>query len=224
MGAYGYVMASNYNSRPRGAEVLVDGDRYAVATARETYEDLVHLEQDDPEWRDGLMRVGLMADSHDRIPAVAEFVRLMQAAGVSMLLHAGDYCAPFALRPIEEASMSLAGVFGRNDGDTQGLLAKATAGFGAELFEGPHSFELGGQRILVVHDIGDVQPRSIEAHSIVVHGFTHQQEMKYARRHADRESRRGVRLAVRHARRPPSSTSTTKKVEFLSLDPAHWTT
>ena len=53
VGAYGYVMASNYNSRPRGVEVLVDGDRFAVTTARETYEDLVHLEQVDPQWRTG---------------------------------------------------------------------------------------------------------------------------------------------------------------------------
>ncbi len=53
VGAYGYVMASNYNSRPRGAEVLVDGDRYAIVTARERYEDLVQLEQADPEWRRG---------------------------------------------------------------------------------------------------------------------------------------------------------------------------
>ncbi len=52
VGAYGYVMASNYNTRPRGAEVLVDGDRFAVATARERYEDLVHLEHEDPQWRD----------------------------------------------------------------------------------------------------------------------------------------------------------------------------
>ena len=65
------------------------------------------------------MRVGLMADSHDRIPAIAEFVQLMQAGGVSMLLHAGDYCAPFALRPIEEARMSLSGVFGRNANGAQ---------------------------------------------------------------------------------------------------------
>jgi diaminopimelate decarboxylase len=50
-GAYGYVMASNYNSRPRAAEVLVDGDRYAVVTARETYADLSRLEVDSPEWR-----------------------------------------------------------------------------------------------------------------------------------------------------------------------------
>jgi diaminopimelate decarboxylase len=53
VGAYGYVMASNYNTRPRGAEVLVDGDRYAVVTARETYDDLVRLELDHPEWRKG---------------------------------------------------------------------------------------------------------------------------------------------------------------------------
>jgi len=51
VGAYGYVMASNYNTRPRGAEVLVDGDRFAVVTARERYEDLVHLETADPDWR-----------------------------------------------------------------------------------------------------------------------------------------------------------------------------
>ena len=53
VGAYGYVMASNYNTRGRGVEVLVDGDRYAVVTVREDYEDIVRLEQDDPEWRDG---------------------------------------------------------------------------------------------------------------------------------------------------------------------------
>jgi diaminopimelate decarboxylase len=51
VGAYGYVMASNYNTRGRGAEVLVDGDRFAVVTARETYDDLMRLEVADPEWR-----------------------------------------------------------------------------------------------------------------------------------------------------------------------------
>ena len=51
VGAYGFVMASNYNSRPRGAEVLVDGDRFAVVTRREDYETLVQQEVDEPEWR-----------------------------------------------------------------------------------------------------------------------------------------------------------------------------
>jgi putative phosphoesterase len=124
------------------------------------------------------MLVGLIADTHDRLPAIAELVRQMQAAGVGMVLHAGDYCSPFALRAFEEAHMSLAGVFGRNDGDPQGLVTRAQSAFGAELFESPHSFEIGGRRILLVHDIGDVNKRSVSSHEIVIHGSTHQQEMK----------------------------------------------
>jgi diaminopimelate decarboxylase len=50
-GAYGYVMASNYNTRGKPAEVLVDGDRFAVVTERETYEHLVMEEVLEPEWR-----------------------------------------------------------------------------------------------------------------------------------------------------------------------------
>jgi len=61
------------------------------------------------------MRVGLIADSHDRVPAIAELVSQIQAAGAGMILHAGDYCAPFSLKPFEDAHLSWAGVFGRND-------------------------------------------------------------------------------------------------------------
>ncbi len=43
-GAYGFAMASNYNARPRPAEVLVSGDRFSVIRARETYEDLIRGE------------------------------------------------------------------------------------------------------------------------------------------------------------------------------------
>lgn len=51
VGAYGYVMSSNYNTRPRGAEVMVDGSRFAVVTAREEYDDLVRTEVAHPTWR-----------------------------------------------------------------------------------------------------------------------------------------------------------------------------
>lgn len=49
-GAYGFVMASNYNSRPKPAEVLVDGEKFAIITRRESYEDLVRNESA-PTWR-----------------------------------------------------------------------------------------------------------------------------------------------------------------------------
>ena len=43
-GAYGFSMASNYNSRMRTAEVLVDGSDYHIIRRRETFDDLVQCE------------------------------------------------------------------------------------------------------------------------------------------------------------------------------------
>lgn len=43
-GAYGFSMSSNYNSRPRVAEVMVKGDQYYIIRERETYEDLTRGE------------------------------------------------------------------------------------------------------------------------------------------------------------------------------------
>jgi diaminopimelate decarboxylase len=43
-GAYGFAMSSQYNGRPRAAEVLVKGDRFAVVRQRERVEDLLHGE------------------------------------------------------------------------------------------------------------------------------------------------------------------------------------
>jgi len=124
------------------------------------------------------MLVGLMADTHDRIPAVANLLAQMRAKGATMVLHAGDYVSPLVLKPFEDLHMTLAGVFGRNDGDREGLLSRAGAGFGLELFESPHSFDVTGKQILLVHDIADVSMRSVAAHAVVVHGHAHLQSMK----------------------------------------------
>src|SRR5688500_17358248 len=167
------------------------------------------------------MRVGLMADSHDRIPAIAELLRQMRESGATMVLHAGDYVSPLILKPFEDLHMTLAGVFGKNDGDHQSLQSRASAGLGLELFESPHSFEVAGHQILLAHDIGDVQKRSLKSHSVVVHGFTHQQSLKV----------QGDSVLVN-----PGETCgwiygvpggalldlDTKKIDFLSLDGPQW--
>jgi diaminopimelate decarboxylase len=48
-GAYGFSMSSNYNARPRAAELLVDGERVHVARRRETWADLVRGEKPLPD-------------------------------------------------------------------------------------------------------------------------------------------------------------------------------
>ena len=49
-GAYGFSMSSQYNSRRRAAEVMVDGDRWGVVRAREAMDDLIRGEVTEPQW------------------------------------------------------------------------------------------------------------------------------------------------------------------------------
>jgi putative phosphoesterase len=167
------------------------------------------------------MKVGLMADSHDRIPAIAELLRLMRERGATMVLHAGDYVSPLSLKPFEDLHMTLAGVFGKNDGDHQSLISRAQAGIGLEIFESPHSFSVGGHQILLTHDIADVQKRSVKSHSVVVHGFAHKQSLR----------EEGGTLVVNPGEScgwlygTPGAALldlNTKKVEFLTLDGPQW--
>lgn len=53
-GAYGFVMSSNYNSRPRAAEVLVDGGCWGLVRERESLEDLMAAERtlEETDWRE----------------------------------------------------------------------------------------------------------------------------------------------------------------------------
>lgn len=48
-GAYGFTMSSNYNSRPRAAEVMVDGDQVHLVRERECFADIIRGEQRLPE-------------------------------------------------------------------------------------------------------------------------------------------------------------------------------
>jgi hypothetical protein len=168
------------------------------------------------------MRIGVLSDTHDRVPAVEEFLREFAQRGATLVLHAGDYCSPFSLRPFRGAAMPLLGVFGRNDGDHAGLDAAAAAlPAGGELYAGPHSVEVDGHTVLLVHDPADVPTRSLEAHTVVVYGCSHEAEM----------SERGGALLVNPGEAcgwlhgtPQAAVLDldARRVEFLTLTDGRW--
>ncbi|MBX9929313.1 MAG: metallophosphoesterase [Gemmatimonadaceae bacterium] len=169
------------------------------------------------------MLVGVLSDTHDRVPAVAALLAKFNERGVGLVLHAGDFCSPFSLLPFQDAGVALAGIFGRNDGDHEGLRAIAQQGMGHELFESPHSLTIGDHKVLLVHDITDASDRSIAAHDVVVHGHLHRQEMKT----------RGNTLIVNPGEAcgwlhgSPGGALIdlqTKHVEFVKLDGPEWQT
>ena len=72
-----------------------------------------------------------MAEIGEAVSLLGEF----QQRGVEMVLHAGDYCAPFALRPFQDYAAPMVGVYGRTDGDREGLKSIAAQALACELFE-----------------------------------------------------------------------------------------
>lgn len=67
------------------------------------------------------MRIGILADTHDAVPATRRAIEIFQSAGVDRLIHCGDYVAPPTVDELDEFPVD--GVLGNNDGEIQGLTA-----------------------------------------------------------------------------------------------------
>lgn len=118
------------------------------------------------------MNIGLISDSHDNLPKIKKAVQLFQKKNVQLILHAGDYVAPFSLAPLKRSGIEFIGVFGNNDGERQGL-TKMSEG---RIKEGPLVFEKFGRRIALNHRLEKISKS--EKYDFVFYGHTHNSEIK----------------------------------------------
>lgn len=117
------------------------------------------------------MKVGIISDSHDDIPAVRQAVGIMKERGCGFLIHAGDLCSPFIARIISESGLDHAAVFGNNDGDK--LVLSRTMDIAAA----PRRIVVDGQSMVIFHEpfINDcLDPSRVD---VLVYGHTHIQEV-----------------------------------------------
>ena len=118
------------------------------------------------------MKLGVMSDSHDNIPNVKRAVALFNEIGVELVVHAGDFIAPFSIDPLADLNCRVVGVFGNNDGERV-VLAKKFAAIG-EVHPNLASASLGDKTIAVMHypELAIPIAKSGE-YDIVVYGHTH---------------------------------------------------
>jgi len=70
------------------------------------------------------MIIGIFGDTHDHIPYIRKAVEVLAHEEAGIVLHAGDYIAPFVIPEIAKAGVPVVGVFGNNDGDCPLLLTR----------------------------------------------------------------------------------------------------
>jgi hypothetical protein len=122
------------------------------------------------------MLVGIMADTHDRLPMLDKAVRSLNEEGVELVLHAGDYIAPFVVSHFKPLKADLIGVFGNNDGDKE-LLRKKFANIGADIRGDFAEIIIDGVKMAMLHGHEEGLLRSligVDGYDVVVHGHTHE--------------------------------------------------
>ncbi|MCH7526345.1 MAG: metallophosphoesterase [Planctomycetes bacterium] len=115
------------------------------------------------------MLVGVISDTHDRLPMIDRALRLFEKRGVEAMIHSGDLIAPFAARRLLAYKGPLHVVYGNNDGERAGLKEALP-----QVVDGPLFVELGGKAILVHHFIEWCKPEEIRRADIVISGHTHE--------------------------------------------------
>ncbi|QYZ79740.1 metallophosphoesterase [Methanofollis formosanus] len=97
------------------------------------------------------MRIGIMADTHDCLPLVERAVEVLNREGVGLVLHTGDYVAPFTMKALERLEAPVIGVFGNNDGDREALRKTALDGGNVDLRGDCARTSVGDLSIGLVH-------------------------------------------------------------------------
>ena len=117
------------------------------------------------------MKVGVISDTHDRMPTFRRAIALFQRLEVGAIFHAGDYVAPFAAKLIAHDVLTtpLHCVYGNNDGERRGLKAVLP-----NVEDGPLRVELGGRTIVMHHFIDWLQPQDRRDVDVVITGHTHE--------------------------------------------------
>lgn len=122
------------------------------------------------------MIVGLMADSHDNLFRIRDALDFFKEKRIELLLHTGDYVAPFAIKELKKLSCPFIGVFGNNDGEKEGL--KEAIGQMGEIHSPPFSLQREKRKILLLHDPQEVNSLKINQYDLIVYGHTHKAKIR----------------------------------------------
>ena len=117
------------------------------------------------------MKVGVISDTHDRLPTFRRAVAMFERLGVEAILHAGDLIAPFAAKLIaaDAVKVPVYCVYGNNDGEKAGLKKVLP-----QIVDGPLRIELAGKTIVMHHWIDWLKPNEMAGADIVITGHTHE--------------------------------------------------
>jgi hypothetical protein len=122
------------------------------------------------------LQIGILADSHDCLPRIKDVIDRLNSEPIELVLHAGDYSAPFVTDYYKALKPRMIGVFGNNDAEKIKLRDRF-AEAGHEIRGRFADVRADNLRIALTHGDEDDLLRSLTScggYDVVVFGHTHQ--------------------------------------------------
>lgn len=121
--------------------------------------------------------IGIMSDSHDNLHAIRRAVRTFNDADCDLVVHAGDFIAPFAAKELGNLNCSVKAVFGNCDGEKKGL-RKAFRSLG-EIKEEPSIFSHSNLNFFLMHVHFSIDSYLASGkYDVIIFGHTHKTEIR----------------------------------------------
>ncbi|MDH5794872.1 MAG: metallophosphoesterase [Candidatus Bathyarchaeota archaeon] len=125
------------------------------------------------------MRIGIIADTHDRLPLIDKAVQKLNEEEVELVLHAGDFIAPFVASNFRPLKAKMIGVFGNNDAEKD-LLRREFDAIGAQIRGRFAQITVNHLKIALLHgeEMSLLEALiNTDSYDVVVYGHTHQAEV-----------------------------------------------
>lgn len=126
------------------------------------------------------MRIGVLSDIHDNLPALQAALDTFRSEGVETLLFLGDFCSPIPARELAGYDGKIHAVFGNGDGDRFAIARFASEQAPNLHLHGEHAeLELDGRRIALTHYplYGSALARTGD-YDAVFSGHTHERHLE----------------------------------------------
>ncbi len=125
------------------------------------------------------MIIGIISDTHDRLPYIEKAVERLKEEWVKLVLHGGDYISLFTAKPFAELDVPMIGVFGNNCAMTKEL-KEGYAKVGCDIRGYFAEVEADGLKIALTH--GHIKSEVDKAmngdYDVVVQGHSHRSSIK----------------------------------------------
>ena len=122
-----------------------------------------------------------MSDTHDNLKNLDKAIKVFKEMNVELVIHCGDYIAPFSAKKLVDSGLKVIGIFGNNDSE-KALIYAIAKEKGADISSDVRELTLRGRKILVMHGLGSKENtiNIVNAiaksgdYDIVIYGHTHE--------------------------------------------------